>query len=110
MADLERDIFQHETRLEQLNADLADPQTLRNGQRVRQIKEQIAEQQEMLEQLYCALGRGDGAELVGRTTLKVDQAAAARTGNAGTAEQNRYLRVNNTRRVADTDAAVASRL
>ncbi len=53
VADLERDIFQRETRLEQLNADLADPETLRNGPRVRQIKEQIAEQQEVLEQLYA---------------------------------------------------------
>ena len=35
---------------------------------------------------------------------------AARTGNAGSPEQNRYLRDNSTRRVADTDAAVASRL
>jgi hypothetical protein len=41
---------------------------------------------------------------------KVGQGAAARTGNAGTPEQNHYLRVNSTRKVADTDAAVASRL
>ena len=53
VADIERDIFQRETRLEQLNADLADPETLRNGQRVRQIKEQIAQQQELLQQLYA---------------------------------------------------------
>ena len=53
VADLESDIFQRETQLEQLNADLVNPETLRNGPRVRQIKEQIAEQQETLEQLYA---------------------------------------------------------
>jgi ATP-binding cassette subfamily F protein 3 len=53
VADIERDIFQRETRLEQLNADLADPETLRNGPRVRQIKEQIAQEQELLQQLYA---------------------------------------------------------
>ena len=53
VADLEGDIFQRETRLQQLNADLVDPETLRNGPRVRQIKEQIAEQQELLQQLYA---------------------------------------------------------
>ncbi len=51
--DLEQDIFERETRIEELHQLLAKPEILRDGERVRQIKAEIAEQQEALEQLYA---------------------------------------------------------
>jgi ATP-binding cassette subfamily F protein 3 len=50
--DLEQDILEHETRLEELNAALADPQTHRDGDRARQVKADIATAQESLRALY----------------------------------------------------------
>jgi ATP-binding cassette subfamily F protein 3 len=51
--DLEGEICRRETRIEQLHAALADPQTLRDGDRVRQLKAEIAEQQQTLQTLYA---------------------------------------------------------
>ena len=53
LEDLEREIFDREARLEELHALLADPETLRDGDRVRQTKAGIADQQEKLETLYA---------------------------------------------------------
>ncbi|HKD37399.1 MAG TPA: ABC-F family ATP-binding cassette domain-containing protein [Pirellulales bacterium] len=50
--DLEREILEQETRLDELNSALADPQTHREGQRVRQVKAEIAAVQESLRSLY----------------------------------------------------------
>jgi len=50
--DLEREIFKRETRVEQLYAALADPETLRDGEQVRELKAEIADQQRALEALY----------------------------------------------------------
>jgi ATP-binding cassette subfamily F protein 3 len=50
--DLEREILERESRVEQLYAALADPDTVRDGNRVRELKAEIADQQKMLEALY----------------------------------------------------------
>jgi ATP-binding cassette subfamily F protein 3 len=50
--DLEREILEQETRLDELNRALADPQTHRDGQRVRQVKADISAVQESLRSLY----------------------------------------------------------
>jgi ATP-binding cassette subfamily F protein 3 len=50
--DLEREILEQETRLDELNSALADPQTHRDGQRVRQVKADIAAVQQSLRSLY----------------------------------------------------------
>jgi ATP-binding cassette, subfamily F, member 3 len=50
--DLEREILEHETRLDELNAALADPETHREGARARQVKSDIAAVQESLRTLY----------------------------------------------------------
>jgi ATP-binding cassette subfamily F protein 3 len=50
--DLEREILEQETRLDELNQVLADPQTHRDGQRVRQVKVDIAAVQGSLRSLY----------------------------------------------------------
>jgi ATP-binding cassette, subfamily F, member 3 len=50
--DLEHEILQQETRLDELNAALADPQTHRDGDRVRQVKGEIAAVQDSLRALY----------------------------------------------------------
>jgi len=50
--DLEREIFKREARVEQLYAALADPETHRDGEQVRQLKTEIADQQQTLETLY----------------------------------------------------------
>jgi ATP-binding cassette subfamily F protein 3 len=50
--DLERDILAQETRLDELNAALADPETHRDGNRARQVKSDIAAVQETLRTLY----------------------------------------------------------
>jgi ATP-binding cassette subfamily F protein 3 len=52
VADLEQEIMAEETRVEELHAALAEPDTHRNGQRVRQIKAEIAAAQEALKVLY----------------------------------------------------------
>jgi ATP-binding cassette subfamily F protein 3 len=51
--DLEQEIFQRETRVEELHGLLAVPETHRDGEKARQIKAQIAEEQGALEQLYA---------------------------------------------------------
>jgi hypothetical protein len=50
---LEREIFQRETRIEELHALLALPETLRDGPLVRQFKAEILLQQQTLETLYA---------------------------------------------------------
>lgn len=52
MADLEAEIFERESRVEALHAELATPEALRDGQRVRQIQAEIVEQQAALKSLY----------------------------------------------------------
>ncbi|HEY4310045.1 MAG TPA: ABC-F family ATP-binding cassette domain-containing protein [Pirellulales bacterium] len=52
VADLEAEIFQRESRVEALHAELATPEALRDGQRVRQIQAEITEQRTALESLY----------------------------------------------------------
>ncbi|MBN1908881.1 MAG: ABC-F family ATP-binding cassette domain-containing protein [Pirellulales bacterium] len=51
--DIEADIFEHESRLAELHDALAQPDTHRDGQRVRQLKDDIAQQQSQLETLYA---------------------------------------------------------
>ncbi len=51
--DLEREIFEREAKLDQLHAALAEPDTLRDGGRVRRVKAEIADQQEALKTLYA---------------------------------------------------------
>jgi ATP-binding cassette subfamily F protein 3 len=52
VVDLESEIFERETRIAELHAQLANPEVLRNGNRVRQIHSEIASQQETLKTLY----------------------------------------------------------
>jgi ATP-binding cassette subfamily F protein 3 len=52
VADLEDEIFIRETRLHQLQCELADPAVLRDGQRSRQIKAEIDEEQAAIKTLY----------------------------------------------------------
>ena len=51
--DLEKEIFDREAKVEQLHAALALPENLRDGDRVRQMKAQIADEQEALKTLYA---------------------------------------------------------
>ena len=53
IADLEDEIFEHETCVENLQEELARGETHRDGQRVRQIKAEIAQHQEALVTLYA---------------------------------------------------------
>ncbi len=50
--DIEAEIAQREAQIEQLHLALADPQILRDGQRVKQIKADLEEQQAALPRLY----------------------------------------------------------
>lgn len=52
VADIEADIFQHESRIESLHASLADVEVLRSGQRVREIQAEVATLGEALKTLY----------------------------------------------------------
>ena len=52
VAELEAEIFEREQRVEQLHAELATPEALRDGQRVRQIQADIAAERTALEALY----------------------------------------------------------
>jgi len=52
VADLENEIFERETCLNELQSALADPLVLRDGQRVRQIKAQIEAEQATIEAVY----------------------------------------------------------
>ena len=50
--DLEREIHEHESAIEAINASLIDPAVLRNGDQVRALKLDLAAHQESLAQLY----------------------------------------------------------
>ena len=52
VADLESEIFERETRLEELNSALVSPEVLRSGDKVRQLKSDLAEEQRLLQSLY----------------------------------------------------------
>ena len=52
VADLEADIQQQEQRQQELQQELCRPEVLRDGQRVRQLKAELAQVQQRLEQLY----------------------------------------------------------
>ncbi len=52
VSDIEADIFQRETRIEELNEEMGDQATYRDGGRVRAIKQEITEQQLALKKLY----------------------------------------------------------
>jgi ATP-binding cassette, subfamily F, member 3 len=52
VADLESEISERETSLHQLHCQLAEPDVLRDGQRVREIKAQIHQQQATIKSLY----------------------------------------------------------
>ncbi len=52
VSDIEADIFQRETRIEQLNEEMGDQATYRDGGRVRAIKQELTEQQSALRKLY----------------------------------------------------------
>jgi ATP-binding cassette subfamily F protein 3 len=53
LPDLEREIFDREHLVKELQLSLAQPEILRDGQRVRQIKAQLEEEQRLLETLYA---------------------------------------------------------
>jgi hypothetical protein len=52
LADIEGEIFQRESRIEQINEELGDQATFRDGGRVRALKQELAEQQSALKKLY----------------------------------------------------------
>jgi ATP-binding cassette, subfamily F, member 3 len=52
LSDIEGEIFQRESRIEQLNEELGDPATIRDGMRVRALKQELADQQSSLKKLY----------------------------------------------------------
>ena len=52
VSELEAEIIQRETRINELHAQLSEPEVLRNGQRVRDTQSEIAEQQAALKTLY----------------------------------------------------------
>ena len=52
VADLEDEIFERETCIEELQRQLAEPGVLRDGERVRQIKVQIDQEQAAIKTLY----------------------------------------------------------
>lgn len=51
--DIERDIFDAEAKIEELHARLAQPETHRDGRLARQIKDEMAEMQAKLKELYA---------------------------------------------------------
>ncbi len=50
--DLEKEIFDRETRIESLHQEMALPETLRDGERVRRIQNGLTEEQDALAKLY----------------------------------------------------------
>ncbi|MCA9270941.1 MAG: ABC-F family ATP-binding cassette domain-containing protein [Planctomycetales bacterium] len=50
--DIEAEIFERESRIEQLHAELGSPEVLRDGQRVKSLKSEIDEHQAALPRLY----------------------------------------------------------
>jgi ATP-binding cassette subfamily F protein 3 len=53
VTDLEQEILERETRIEELHTLLSQPETHRDGDRVRALKTEITQQQEALESLYA---------------------------------------------------------
>jgi ATP-binding cassette subfamily F protein 3 len=51
--EIEDEIFERETYVEALQQELVDPNVLRDGQRVRQLKTQIEEEQAAIKELYA---------------------------------------------------------
>lgn len=52
VVDIEDEIFIRETRVKELQNDLMDPDVLRNGERVKAVQKEIAEEEELLKTLY----------------------------------------------------------
>ncbi len=52
VADIEAEVFQRETRIGEIHAELALPEVLRDGRRVKELQAELAEEQESLETLY----------------------------------------------------------
>lgn len=52
LADLEKEIFELESRIGELHAALADPEVLRDGNRVRAVRAELEERQKSLQHLY----------------------------------------------------------
>ncbi|MDR3110804.1 MAG: ABC-F family ATP-binding cassette domain-containing protein [Planctomycetaceae bacterium] len=52
VTEIEEEIFARETRIMSLNDDLLNPDILRDGQKVKQVQEEINEEQSKLTQLY----------------------------------------------------------
>jgi ATP-binding cassette subfamily F protein 3 len=52
VADIEAEIAERESRIESLQASLADPEVYRSGQRIRQVRAEIDQQQSALAGLY----------------------------------------------------------
>lgn len=52
VADLEKEIFDRETRIEQLHQEMASPEALRDGVRVRTLQQELSAQQSALPKLY----------------------------------------------------------
>src|SRR5690606_4814728 len=50
--DLEKEIFDRETRIEALHQEMGQESTLRDGERVRRVQNELAEQQAALAKLY----------------------------------------------------------
>ncbi|GAB4127356.1 MAG: ABC-F family ATP-binding cassette domain-containing protein [Thermogutta sp.] len=51
--DIERDILEHENRVQEIHQELALPETHRNGERVKQLKSDLDELAEKLQRLYA---------------------------------------------------------
>ena len=52
LSDIEGEIFQRESRIAQLNEELGDGATFRDGGRIRTLKQELADQQSALKKLY----------------------------------------------------------
>ena len=52
LSEIEGEIFQRESRIEQLNEELGDQATFRDGGRIRVLKQELADQQSALKKLY----------------------------------------------------------
>lgn len=53
MGDIEDEIFMRETSLNESQRELADPNVLRDGERVRRLKADIEKQQAEIQELYA---------------------------------------------------------
>ena len=52
VADIEADIFEHETKIEELHEEMASPEALRDGIRIRELNTEVEETKEALKTLY----------------------------------------------------------